>query len=347
MATLARGDAERLLRFVSVADELATEEPVVPETLTEFGRLVEADLVGYWELDLVRRQVRCEVLRPGDQDTPEWEPDLADAWDLIATQHPLCARHHRGEIGALKLSDCWTLRELRRTRTYELLCRPWGIEHSLTVAIPSPLWRTMGFAFERRSGDFGERDRRVLDLLQPHLVRIWRAARTRRVLASALRGLDQAPEGESRGVVVVRPPSQLEYASPPARRLLREFFPTRSDGLPGELVSWLDGAAEPLVVARGDRVLRIERSGDALLLEASLADVRLTRREQEVLGWVARGKTNAQVAEVLWLSPGTVRKHLENAYAKLGVRTRTAAVARFLALADAAEDQPTRPAQSS
>jgi DNA-binding CsgD family transcriptional regulator len=43
------------------------------------------------------------------------------------------------------------------------------------------------------------------------------------------------------------------------------------------------------------------------------------------------------------LSSGTVRKHLEHAFAKLGVRTRTAAVARFLALVD---DQA-RPAQSS
>jgi DNA-binding CsgD family transcriptional regulator len=44
---------------------------------------------------------------------------------------------------------------------------------------------------------------------------------------------------------------------------------------------------------------------------------------------VERGKTNAEIAEILWLSPNTVRKHLENAYGKLGVRTRTAAVARL------------------
>jgi DNA-binding CsgD family transcriptional regulator len=43
--------------------------------------------------------------------------------------------------------------------------------------------------------------------------------------------------------------------------------------------------------------------------------------------WVARGYTNDEVARALWISPGTVRKHLENAYAKLGVSTRTAAVA--------------------
>jgi DNA-binding CsgD family transcriptional regulator len=59
------------------------------------------------------------------------------------------------------------------------------------------------------------------------------------------------------------------------------------------------------------------------------ADVLLTRREREILEWVERGKMNAEIAEILWLSPSTVRKHLENAYGKLGVHTRTAAVARL------------------
>ena len=54
---------------------------------------------------------------------------------------------------------------------------------------------------------------------------------------------------------------------------------------------------------------------------------RLTPREREVLELVAEGRTNAEVARVLWVSPGTVRKHLENAYDKLGVHTRTGAVA--------------------
>jgi DNA-binding CsgD family transcriptional regulator len=51
----------------------------------------------------------------------------------------------------------------------------------------------------------------------------------------------------------------------------------------------------------------------------------LTPREAEVLGWVARGKTNTEVAAALFISPLTVRKHLENIFEKLGVRTRTAA----------------------
>jgi DNA-binding CsgD family transcriptional regulator len=53
----------------------------------------------------------------------------------------------------------------------------------------------------------------------------------------------------------------------------------------------------------------------------------LTPREAEVLGWVARGRTNAEIGAALFISPQTVRKHLENIFEKLDVRTRTAAAA--------------------
>lgn len=53
----------------------------------------------------------------------------------------------------------------------------------------------------------------------------------------------------------------------------------------------------------------------------------LTRRERQILRRVAQGETNAEVAWRLGISPQTVRKHLENAYEKLGVHTRTGAVA--------------------
>jgi DNA-binding CsgD family transcriptional regulator len=56
---------------------------------------------------------------------------------------------------------------------------------------------------------------------------------------------------------------------------------------------------------------------------------RLTAREAEILELVAAGLTNAAIAERLWVSPGTVKKHLENVYAKLGVANRAAAVVRI------------------
>ena len=56
---------------------------------------------------------------------------------------------------------------------------------------------------------------------------------------------------------------------------------------------------------------------------------RLTPREREVMTLVAQGLTNAEVAERLWIAPGTVRRHLENIYAKLDVHTRMAAAERL------------------
>ncbi len=54
----------------------------------------------------------------------------------------------------------------------------------------------------------------------------------------------------------------------------------------------------------------------------------LTDRQVELLRLVARGATNRQVARDLGVSEGTVRKHLENIYARLDVHSRTEALAR-------------------
>jgi DNA-binding CsgD family transcriptional regulator len=59
----------------------------------------------------------------------------------------------------------------------------------------------------------------------------------------------------------------------------------------------------------------------------------LTRREAQVLSCLASGRSNAEIAELLVISPATVRKHLEHAYAKLGVRNRGEAVNALARLA--------------
>ncbi len=56
----------------------------------------------------------------------------------------------------------------------------------------------------------------------------------------------------------------------------------------------------------------------------------LTQREAEVLSWIARGKSNRDIAAILSLSPRTVDKHLEVVFAKLHVENRTAAAALIL-----------------
>src|SRR5436190_1071829 len=56
----------------------------------------------------------------------------------------------------------------------------------------------------------------------------------------------------------------------------------------------------------------------------------LTRREQEVLTYLADGSSAPQIAEKLYLSTTTVKTHLANLYGKLGVSDRAAAVAEAM-----------------
>jgi DNA-binding CsgD family transcriptional regulator len=52
----------------------------------------------------------------------------------------------------------------------------------------------------------------------------------------------------------------------------------------------------------------------------------LSGRERQVLRLIAAGRTNAEIADTLFLSPHTVRTHVRNSLRKLGVSTRAQAV---------------------
>lgn len=65
-----------------------------------------------------------------------------------------------------------------------------------------------------------------------------------------------------------------------------------------------------------------DQTGQERLHRASL-----TPRETEVLSWLAKGKTNRDIADILGMSHRTVNKHLEHVFEKLGVETRSAAAA--------------------
>src|SRR5262249_58223672 len=68
--------------------------------------------------------------------------------------------------------------------------------------------------------------------------------------------------------------------------------------------------------------------------KAALQSLGITLREQEVLGLLAAGKSNKEIAQTLGVSPNTIKTQVASLYAKLEVQRRTQAVqkARELAL---------------
>jgi DNA-binding CsgD family transcriptional regulator len=74
-------------------------------------------------------------------------------------------------------------------------------------------------------------------------------------------------------------------------------------------------------------MLLLTRARTDDLAAQRLREIALTPRETEVLSWLAKGKTNRDIADILGMSPRTVNKHLEHVFEKLGVETRSAAAA--------------------
>lgn len=157
--------------------------------------------------------------------------------------------------------------------------------------------------------------------------------------ARAVRQAREAVDVGGLGVLVVDARGRMAWRSPQAQRWLQEAGSS-------DATDWLQGEVASLPLPDG-RSLVARRVGEAGLGEAlwllqpptaaidgaaeapasRIAMAALTPREKEVLSWIAKGKTNRDVAEILGMSPRTVNKHLEHVFEKLGVETRAAAAA--------------------
>jgi NarL family two-component system response regulator LiaR len=89
-----------------------------------------------------------------------------------------------------------------------------------------------------------------------------------------------------------------------------------------------------LGVWAGMRLARRPASATFEKNTAAIASLGITLREQEVLGLLAAGKSNKEIADKLGISPNTVKTQIASLYQKLEVQRRTQAVqkARELAL---------------
>jgi DNA-binding NarL/FixJ family response regulator len=138
------------------------------------------------------------------------------------------------------------------------------------------------------------------------------------------------------------------WATPQADKLIGASFPELGQGrsLPESAQGAIAGGASGAIALgeAGGRRLSLAplgRSGDEWLFRLLSDEVggeeailrrryQLTAREAEVLLWIARGKSNRDIGDILGLSPRTVNKHLETVYAKLGVENRASAAVMAL-----------------
>ncbi len=234
---------------------------------------------------------------------------------------------------------------------YREILAPSGIPHELRAAfvLRGRVWGAVHIARRAASGPFTQRDADVLAQVAP-------------LIAEGIRGslrFDAARRvsgPEAPGLIVLDPAGEVELLTPPALPLLsilggRDFDPDRG-ALPASvqaLAAFVRNQAAPteggnVVTAPGQAgwvTLHASRpdAGDrvAIVIEAATgpraATVRLeahgaTAREREVATLIAQGLSNSEIADLLVVSPHTVRDHVKSLFEKLGVTSRQELVAR-------------------
>ncbi|MGV6859562.1 MAG: response regulator [bacterium] len=195
-------------------------------------------------------------------------------------------------------------------------------------------------AFEAGANDYIVKPVRAEELL----VRIRQHTHSVHLLIEAQKALDAMRQH----VFCINGQGRVIWATPEAQAFLDQYQQSAATNtaLNQQLCSWLPNGRQghnlALPITPDDIVLTVhffkQTDDDEFLLKLQSPNVAIepaileeslgiTVREAEVMLWLAHGKTNREIAEILQMSPRTVNKHLEQMYPKIGANNRTAAAA--------------------
>jgi DNA-binding CsgD family transcriptional regulator len=351
MATLTHHDLEQAELFLRGLYRLRRVQPLIWYVLKELPTLVDANQTSWNAVKPALRQA----------DVMAW-PEQAEHGKFQAAlarnlhEHPLIGHFRQtGDPTAIKISDFLSRDRFHGTGLYDELYRGLRYEDQFAMNLQplGPQWDTIVVARDKRS--FTERDRLLLNLLRPHIAQAYRQSR---VFSRLARRID-AQRGEPATTQIVLDANDRIIVYPAgAQRWIEWYFdglPNTPQHLPDVAQRWLADARgrqlagklervpTPLRVRRFGRQLIVrlipldESRGTVLMLEERadsatgnrFAGLRLTPRQMEVLLEVQKGKRNEEIAAALGIRPLTVKKHLEHIFDRLGVESRTAAVARL------------------
>lgn len=307
--------------------------------------LLPAPYISYDEVDPLRGVVMNQLSR----EPPMPYEEFARGWEQHAAEHPILNFVKAGGTRpVVTISDFLTQRQFEQTGLYDACFRPGGMTHQIGLNLPAPE-RIVGMGITRDS-EFTARERAIIEAIRPHM------AQAR--MNAFFFGPSEEPGAPHVEELVLQLDEQGGVKGWPHRiqLVLLDYFDCRIRGHwapPQTLLDWIKSHFErigsgdihpktfaPLVARRETKHLTVrffysreqlafltfeenEDSADSFRFAA----IGLTRRESEILAWVAQGKRDAEIAQILQSSARTVSNHVYRILSKLGVETRTAAVA--------------------
>lgn len=322
MSQLAGADAKKLLAFVGDAHAVDGPEPFTTELLDRLIDVMQCEFATYYRLDVAHCVAYGYV--PCSHEA-QYAAVARSEWSIDARSADRVRPHQ-----VQTWSDIYA-RDVRRRFEVTSWASAFGVVDCAWTLFGAGPFEECALLLHRQERDFTERDRESLIALRPHVHALIRGARARRRFADLLAAIDAGDEDEPHGLLLLGTGLEIEHASRGARRIVEHWFGGLDGRLPTQLEEWLvaRSAGDSLYVEREGLRLVVEAPtiGALVLTEEAVPPDSLTPREMEVLRCLAAGKSTSEIARMLWVTRATVSKHLEHIYRKLGVTSRTAALA--------------------
>ena len=318
--------------------------------LKALNGVVDCDIGSYNEIDPVAERAIYHV-HPGEEMPIPPNADQEGFPRLILQNPILRFQRDTGDASARRISDFITRVELHQLDLYQRVYQYLGVEFQVAFGLATKEPLVVGIALSRHDNDFDDEEVTFLNALRPYLVENYRNV-------GELEDLSRAPAASPFGsrtlMTLDSQEHRVECSKSTLELLTKHFGQLRSPGgLPEVVHAWVteqrdrrldDGRPRlhlPLVsVVDGREVVARFIAGTANRLDAvvieergvvrgpgDLAMLGLTAREAELLFLLIQGASTFSISQHLGTTVGTVNKHLQHIYRKLGVSNRTAAVA--------------------
>lgn len=287
--------------------------------LTESAEVVGLDGVRIAEL-VMAPIVRYRVLAQSAD-----APDLSGPLIRSPANHPIIANYMQTHFtNWVSLRDLLPGRQWDEHPLYREVYRPAGVRAQISCAIHDWGHAMISISLSRGGRDFNEHERERLahlqSIMQAGYRRVLREERER----SALAALDHAVSPSDLVVVISPEDGSITHVSSELNAWNR-----RHPGVLDHMLQIVRAGREPRPIQVGDAMVMasaVQTVQGIVLAVREAPRAPLTPREIEVLQLLAVGLSGRSIARRLGSSEGTVRKHLEHIYSKLGAHDRLAAV---------------------
>lgn len=330
MALLTHSQVDALSRALLLLNEPVALDHFAQRAFDVAKILLPFEVAGFSSMNMKTRAVDAILTHPAYGALAKTLDQVDDFFSMPGVSDGA----YYSEAAPTSMLDFQSVDEFKGRAIYEFFYKEIDVLHDATInyhSSPNSTFCQLNLARRRK---FSTEERALLGFLQPHL-----RQRYQHVLATSPASHPAMPSDRpirQREWLICRGSGKvLEISDGLAALLLETHFPIQGT-VPSHWQSWIESQIRPIDPSWTPQPLEEHRflvycipnhhSGEhRLYFKRRDINATLTTREREVAVWIAQGKTNPEIAQILGISRSTVKIHVEHILAKLGVENRTAA----------------------